>query len=45
MEYLGKIIALAISILTLRQLWLTNQKTKLEMKKLEQEIRKKRRGG
>lgn len=45
MEYLGKIIALAISILTLRQLWLSNQKAKLEIEKLRQEIRKMRRGG
>jgi hypothetical protein len=44
-EGLGKIIALAISILTLRQIWLSNQKTKLEIKKLEQELRKIRRGG
>ncbi|WP_200886100.1 hypothetical protein [Heyndrickxia ginsengihumi] len=45
MDNLGKIIALVISILTLRQLWLTNRKTKLEIKKLEQDIRRKRRGG
>ncbi|WP_197023473.1 hypothetical protein [Heyndrickxia ginsengihumi] len=45
MDNLGKIIALAISILTIRQLWLTNQKAKLEIKKLRQEIRRKRRGG
>ncbi len=45
MECLGKIIALAISILTLRQLWLVNQKTKLEIEKLRQEERRKRRGG
>ncbi|GIN37776.1 hypothetical protein [Heyndrickxia oleronia] len=44
MEYLAKIIALGISILTLRQIWLTNQKTKLEMKKLRQEIKNMRRG-
>ncbi|GIN74047.1 hypothetical protein J14TS2_45220 [Bacillus sp. J14TS2] len=45
MECLGKIIALAISILTMRQLWLSNQKTKLENEKLRLEIRRKRRGG
>jgi|GEM_PF-3546442 len=45
MDSLGKIIALAISILTLRQLWLTNRKTKLEIKMLEQELKRKRRGG
>lgn len=45
MEYLSKIIALAISILTIRQLWLTNRKTTLEIEKLEREIRIKRRGG
>lgn len=45
MDDLGKIIALAISILTIRQLWLTNQKTKLEIKKLRQEIRRMRQGG
>lgn len=44
-ECLGKIIALAISILTVRQLWLSNQKSKLEIEKLEQELRRKRRGG
>jgi len=45
MDSLGKIIALAISILTLHQLWLTNRKTKLEIKMLEQELKRKRRGG
>lgn len=45
MEDLGKIIALAISILTTRQLWLSNQKTKMEIEKLRLEIRRERRGG
>lgn len=45
MEYLAKIIALVISILTIRQIWLTNQKTKLEVEKLRLENRRMRRGG
>ncbi|MDY7044445.1 MULTISPECIES: hypothetical protein [unclassified Virgibacillus] len=44
MEDLGKIIALAISILTLNKLWLTNQKSKLEIEKLRQELKRMRRG-
>lgn len=44
MECLGTIIASTISMLTIRQLWLTNQKTKLENEKLRLEIRKLRRG-
>ncbi|WP_339213970.1 hypothetical protein [Ornithinibacillus sp. FSL M8-0202] len=45
MEYLAKIIALVISILTARQIWLVNQKTKLEIEKLRLENRRMRRGG
>ncbi|SIS81037.1 hypothetical protein SAMN05421787_1046 [Virgibacillus pantothenticus] len=45
MDDLGRIIALTISILTVRQIWLTSRKTKLEIKKLELENRRKRRGG
>ncbi|GGE47446.1 hypothetical protein GCM10011391_27820 [Pullulanibacillus camelliae] len=45
MGYLEKIIALVISILTIYKLWLSIQKSRLENKKLRQEIRKMRRGG
>ena len=45
MEYIvEKIIALAISLLTLHKLWLSNQKAKLENEKLKLEIRRMRRG-
>ncbi|CAI3321751.1 hypothetical protein V4S33_06420 [Enterococcus cecorum] len=37
---LTKIIALAIGILTIRQLFLQNKKTKLEIQKLKLEINK-----
>ncbi|MFC4401771.1 hypothetical protein [Gracilibacillus xinjiangensis] len=45
MEDLGKIIALAISILTSIKLWLSTRKTSLEDEKLRQEIKRMRRGG
>ncbi len=41
---LEKIIALAISILTINQLWLSNRKAKLESEKLRLEIKRMRRG-
>jgi len=44
-EYIvEKTIALAISLLTLHKLWLSNQKAKLENEKLKLEIRRMRRG-
>ncbi|WP_164492050.1 hypothetical protein [Gottschalkia purinilytica] len=39
-----KTIALAVSLLTLHKLWLSNQKAKLENEKLKLEIRRIRRG-
>ncbi|WP_175413080.1 MULTISPECIES: hypothetical protein [unclassified Clostridium] len=44
MEWISKLIALVISILTIRQLNVTYRKTKLEIKKLELEIQKLREG-
>ena len=44
MEFIGSILALAIGSLTIRQLFLQNRKTKLEIEKLRLEIRKIRRG-
>ncbi|WP_217302443.1 hypothetical protein [Clostridium sp. 001] len=44
MEWISKLIALVISILTIRQLNATYRKTKLEIKKLELEIQKLREG-
>ncbi|CAG7841155.1 hypothetical protein CLOHAE12215_02579 [Clostridium haemolyticum] len=43
-ETIGKIIALVISILTIRQLNLQNRKTKLEIEKLRLEINKAKKG-
>ncbi|MCC2250092.1 hypothetical protein JUJ52_08940 [Virgibacillus sp. AGTR] len=45
MEYLAKIIASVISILTAYKLWLTTQKSRLEIEKLKLEIKRMRRGG
>jgi len=43
-EIPGGIIALIISIFTIRQLYLQNRKTELEIEKLRLEIRKLKRG-
>lgn len=45
MDYLEKIIASIIASLTVYNLWLTAQKKRLELKRLRQEERRKRRGG
>ncbi|MBO0561515.1 hypothetical protein EXQ37_18130 [Clostridium botulinum] len=43
-EDIGKLIALVISILTIRQLSLQNSKTELEIKKLRLEIKRLKEG-
>ncbi|EKS4345770.1 MULTISPECIES: hypothetical protein [Clostridium] len=43
-ESIGKLIALAISLLTIRQLSLQNSKTELEIKKLRLEIKRLKEG-
>ncbi|MBO0550527.1 hypothetical protein EXQ38_11695 [Clostridium botulinum] len=45
MESIGKLIALAISLLTIRQLSLQNSKTELEIKKTKARNQKVKRGG
>ncbi|EPY2274482.1 hypothetical protein ACXAUS_003381 [Clostridium sporogenes] len=43
-ESIGKLIALVISLLTIRQLSLQNRKTELEIKKLRLEIKRLKEG-